>query len=203
MSRAACCIGLASLLVPAALAAQSIGVYFDSLGTRCVSTIEPFGPCQPVYIVADAPVAEPIAGALLTLEFPPDIRVCGNDPEGIEYPGRNPPTARGSLASGLDLQYFPCVAPGRVLLAKFHIFDAGFVPRQELRLHLTGTGPDSVSNYLNPQLKICDPGDPEGNLGLIETRALDAVLNCPEPCVCTTAVVQRTWTHLKTLFRGR
>lgn len=203
LARAVLAIGFMACLAPARLGAQSIGIYFDSLGTNCVSSIEPFGPCKSVFVIADAPSSGDLAGSLFVVQFPPDIRVCGGDPDGIEFVGRDTPTVRGSLASGLDLQYFPCVPQGRVILAKFRIFDAGFVRRQDLRLNLAGAPQDTISMYLKPLLKLCDPEDPEGNLGLLEATPLGAIMNCVEPCTCTTAVVQRTWAHVKTLFRGR
>jgi hypothetical protein len=57
-----------------------------------------------------------------------------------------------------------------------------------------------MSSSLRPQFKICDPDDPNGNLGLVDAVAHDAYLNCTTTCICTTAIEPKSWSSIKHLY---
>ena len=190
--------------LPQSLLGQSIGLYFDSDRLSCTGTIVPFDMVR-IYVIAQTPPEHVTTGMLLALQAPNDLEIFNMDPDGLIFDPRNEPAVTGSLARGLDLQYFPCFPPSAVVtLFEFDLFDRSFGdPRPNMRLHLVGAAPDSSSNTLRPQFKICDPNDPNGNLGRVDAVAHDAWLNCTTTCVCTTAIESKTWSAIKKLYTGR
>ncbi len=190
--------------LPLPLRGQSVGLYFDTDRISCTDVIDPFGTVR-VYVIAQTPPEHVTTGILLALQAPNDLEVFNMDPEGLIFDPRNEPAVTGSLAGGLDLQYFPCFPPNAVVtLFEFDLFDRSDGGRRpNLRLHLVGAAQDSSASNLRPQFKICDPNDPNGNLGLVEAVAHDAWLNCTATCICTTAIESRTWSAIKKLYTGR
>ena len=142
-----------------------------------------------------------IAGVQLKLELPPGIQVCDMS---LGFPRLAGVNLIGGLTTGLDVQFLPCLPSGpAVMLMHFAIWDNSAGHRDDLALHMVGASPDSLGQATQPKLKICDPNNPEGNLGLVLLTAQDAHINCTHDCDCVVAVEDRTWGDVKMLFRDR
>ena len=77
-------------------------------------------------------------------------------------------------------------------------------PRPDLEIRVLGgtiTAPDTLK-LTEPNLKVCDPDDPEGYSELIVAPASRATMNCSSgDCPCNeTAVRQHTWTAVRKLY---
>jgi hypothetical protein len=194
-------VGILALLLPAPSTGQRLGIFFDAQAKACTTSLDPFGPCTHVYIVAFPDTAVALAGAQFRVELPPFVPICDHS---ITFPRLSGFTAAGSLTAGMDLQFFPCLDPGpAVELVHFDIYDHGSTHRNDLVLHLSGSSPDSLGQSTRPKLKVCDPANPEGNRGLLPAQVLDAHVNCTHDCDCTSALEPRTWGAVKKLFRDR
>ena len=197
---AAALLVAAVVLFPASSPGQSVGLYFDPDRIDCTGEVAPFGMVR-VYVVAQTPPGQVTTGILLSLQAPPNLEIVGMDPEGLIFDPHNFPTVSGSLAGGLDLQFYPCFPPDTVVtLFKFDLFDRSDTPRSNLRLHFVGANPDSMSAPLRPQFKLCDPDDPNGNLGFVDAVAHDAYLNCSGTCICTVTIEPASWSSIKHLY---
>jgi hypothetical protein len=193
------------LAIPRDVLAQRIGLFFDEAGTQCAGSIAPFGPCVHVWVVGYPPPDSVLTGALFTVDLPPGIEVC-TDPLGqpkVQFPRDLVFDVQGDVANlrDIDMRFNFCLTPAEPLvLAEFEVFDSNFMPRSDLRLHLVGTGVDSVSS-MDPQFKTCDPENPEGFRTLVRAPSVDAVFNCTVRCYCTTAIVEGSWGAVKTIYR--
>lgn len=197
----------ACLLLPAPSAGQRIGLFFDEAATSCATALEPFGPCQHVWVVAFVPEGVSTGGVLFRLELPVDIQVCDGSlllPHGLVF------DATGDLPTGMDLRFQHCISgPASLVVAEFEVFDRSYGgTRRDLLLHLTGASRDSLVTMIHPQLELCDPAtydpnDPHQNLGVLAAPSVDATFNCTARCGCTTPVAPSTWTAMKRLYEGR
>jgi hypothetical protein len=200
---------IASLLVvgflgaPGRAPAQRVGLFFDDQASVCSAQIDTFDPnCLHAYIFVFPPPNFVLGGAVFKLQLPVNIEVCAQDP--VTYPRDLVFADRGSLETGLVLQFSHCVTGGQPLLvAEFGLVDLNLdpTPRQNLSLHFVGAPLDTLVASDLPRLLVCDPINPDGNLGLIDAAGVDATLNCTQHCGCTTALVLRTWTAVKSLYR--
>lgn len=195
-------VAAAALLAPGAAASQPrLGLFFDDQARVCTSTLERFGPSVRVYIFA-MPDGIDMVGVLFTLRLPLDLQA-----DHLVFAKDLVSSYSGSFDNGLDLQFNqPCPLGDKILILEFDLQDVSFsgpLQRPDLKLHLEGAaGPDSIA-ALTPRLKICDPGNPEGNLGMVYATSLDAFLNCTQVCGCEAALVPRAWAGIKTLYRER
>jgi hypothetical protein len=191
------------LLAGAAVEAQEVGIFFDDNGQMCVTTIENFGAPVQARIFAFAEAGTLLNGALLRLEMPIGFRI-----QNVELPkGKNDMVGDLNSSDGLDVTLSECPeVTGPVLLLEFELvhedpFGELMVPDVLLELK-GGTNVADSLTLEQPQLKLCDPDDPlGGEFELVEAQSQRTTLNCTGECPCTTAVVRRSWTHVKSHYR--
>src|SRR5262249_54179870 len=101
------------------------------------------------------------------------------------------------VIDGLQVFFRHCSrTPAPVKIAQLDLDDRGSVLRDNLVIELQGAKADSLLESKDPQLRICDPGDPlMTDRGRIRAPTINAVLNCTVHCGCTTAVRPRTWSE--------
>jgi hypothetical protein len=197
-------LAVAALFAPARALAQRMGLFFDLQASDCDAPLEPFAPlpCLQVYVFAFPPPGVELGGVAFKIELPPQVEVC--EP-GVLFPHNQYFDVRGSLENGFDARFATCQSgTDPILVAQFGIADVTLTastPRPDLVLHLSGAVVDSLRASTVPRLLVCDPGNPEGNQGLINAPSVDARLNCTHQCGCTTAIAPRSWSAVKSLYR--
>ncbi len=189
---------------PAGVAAQRVGLCYDLQASVCSATIEPFDPYPglQVYVFVFPPPGVDLRGLGFRLQLPSGIRIF--DPPGVMFPHNLYFDVRGSVETGYDARFAECTnTTDPILVAQFSISDVSLVPppHNNMVLHLAGSVLDSLQAADKPRLIICDPTDPDRNLGYVTAPSVDAYLNCTQSCGCTTAIVPRTWSALKSLYR--
>jgi hypothetical protein len=200
LATAACLATAAWLAGAGSAAAQRVGVFFDEQATVCNAPITSFGSVH-AYIYVFPPPTLAMSGVALRLQLPSNVEVDARDqvtfPHGLVF------SETGSLEGGLILRFYPCITSGQPLrIAEFGMVDLNSPSAGEnLVLHFVGTPIDTMVAAKVPRLLVCNPDDPEGQLGVVDAPSVDAILNCTQNCYCTTALVPRTWGAVKSLYR--
>jgi hypothetical protein len=202
-------LALSVALVPRPGASQvtppRVGIYFDQQGTVCSAPLEPFDPVGvQAHVLAFVEPGTEMAGAFFRLELPPQITIV---PNSEEWPKNSNPVGSMTSVNGMDLQFQLCTIAGSepVRLVSFVLNDislGGVRPDLEIRV-LGGTIAAADTLVLKePNLKVCDPNEPEGYLDLIVAPSTLTTLNCSSgDCPCeTTAVRPTTWTAVRKLY---
>ena len=191
----------AALLLQGTAASQpKLGLFFDDQARECTGTLQCFGPSVRVYVFAMQAGID-MVGALFTLRLP--LGLLAGD---LIFPKDLVSSYSGNLDNGLDLQFNqPCRPGDKILILEFDLQDVSFCDsiRPDLKLHLEGAASSDSIAALTPRIKICDPSNPEGNLGMVFATSLDAFLNCSQVCGCEVALEPRSWAGIKTLYRER
>lgn len=203
-------VGLTTMclaLVPAASPAQNdppqVGLFFDQNGTACNAALAPFDGGVQAHILAFVDPGIELGGALFRLELPPFLMI-----ESIVWPRNTDPKGSMTTSEGMDLRFQICPestgAP--IILVSFVLTDVSFggEVRPDMEIKVLGgtiTAPDTLT-FQEPNLKICDPNDPEGYTELLVAPSTLATLNCSAgDCPCNeTAVSSMTWTAVRKLY---
>jgi len=198
------CLALAPVTSLAQDNPPEVGLFFDQTGEACTAILEPFDGGVQAHILAFVESGFELGGAFLRLELPPFLQIQNGS---LIWPKNT--DAKGSLITGegLDLSFQVCpTSTGEpITLVTFVLEDVNFVGvRPDLEVKILGgtiTAPDTLT-LKEPNLKVCDPNDPEGYTELVVAPSTVATLNCSAgDCPCNeTAVSSITWTAVRRLY---
>jgi hypothetical protein len=192
-------------IVPGALLAQRLGLFFDEAATSCTTTITGFQQVH-VYLNAFMPAVVPtdssIGGALFSVQLPPMVHIV---PKSVTLRDVLIYSVDGDLDNlyNLNIRFRNCQARSTgspLQLLEFDVYDSGGSTRPNLVMQITGSGTDSLQGIV-PRYGICDPNDRDIYLGYVNAPSIDATFNCTHHCYCTTAIESRSWSAVKSLYR--
>jgi hypothetical protein len=202
-------VACGGLLSPSPGAGQTatprVGVYFDEQGNACSANLEPFDPVGvQAHILAFVEPGTELAGALFRLELPSEIQIVNGT---VEWPKNSTVTGSMTSTTGTDLQLQICPTsdgtPVRLVSFVLNDIRPGMDPRPDLEIKVAGgTIAADTLTLKEPNLKLCDPDQPDGYADLIVAPTTLATLNCSSGnCPCeVTAVQRRTWTAVRKLY---
>ena len=178
-----------------------IGVFFDTAGNSCNTTLIPFGSVRAHLLAFVEPGVE-LGGAFFRLQVPPSI-----DIEDVQWAKNSNHKGGLTATTGAELifQVCPTTTGAPVTLVSFLLTDVSFGgPRPDLLIDIGGgtiTAPDTLT-LRQPNFKVCDPNDPEGYSDLIVATSTRTTMNCSAgECPCSeTALTPTTWTALRKLY---
>ena len=169
----------------------SIGLYFDPLGTVCQGTIRPGTPGK-IYVVAKLNgVLAGAAGA--------EFRFTGIPASWTTYPVAHPEAlALGDpFGDGVSMG-FTCQRPPSGILQLYEVVVLAAAEESDLEF---GIGSKKYRDYSGfcPFVVACN--DPVFTKVCVETKPCFVNATVPKPCGGPVALVERTWSQLKAIYR--